>query len=131
MVNLTRLFKVGQKVRVRSDGDMHNGVIKEVYEKVMIIDVEGVSDHCWYEVGLNLDNVYSEVQIDMKKIEKGKYHYKGMLITRKEKNIPYLNRNGKLKTAKESFWAVYEMGNFIGSADTLEEAKKIIEEVQE
>lgn len=68
---------------------------------------------------------------DMKTISEGKYHYKGMLITRKEKKTPYLNRNGKLKTAKETFWAVYEMGNFIGSADTLEKAKKIIEEVQD
>lgn len=64
MSNLTHLFKVGQKVRTLWEGDFglpstwHNGTVKETYADHIIIDVEGISNHCWYEEGLNLDTVY-------------------------------------------------------------------------
>ena len=66
MANLTHLFKIGQKVRVK-DGDGYfekvhwmDGTVKETYEDHIIIDIPEISDHCWFEEGFNLDTVYPE-----------------------------------------------------------------------
>lgn len=58
MSNLTHLFRVGQKVRVLLDDKLHNGTVTETYSDHIIVDVVGISDHCWFESGFNLGDVY-------------------------------------------------------------------------
>ena len=60
MVKVSRLFKVGQAVRVLSDGQFHKGVVKQVSDNDMIVDVPDICDHVLYEQGWNLGNVYPE-----------------------------------------------------------------------
>ena len=65
MANLTHIFKVGQKVKVRGgdaiDGYRWNkGTIKETHEDYIIIDIPEISDHCYFEEGFNLSDVYPE-----------------------------------------------------------------------
>ena len=60
MSNLTRLFKVGQKVKCSMDGKLHSGTVKETYTDHIIVDVPGISNHCWFENGFNMDCVYPE-----------------------------------------------------------------------
>lgn len=67
MANLTHLFKVGQKVRYKENDDFgflppkfYKGTVKETYEDHIIVDVPEISDHLWFEEGLNLDCVYPE-----------------------------------------------------------------------
>lgn len=55
-----KIFKVGQKVVCRMDGDLHKGTITKVFKDHIIVDIPEVSDHCWFEEGLNLDDVYPE-----------------------------------------------------------------------
>ena len=63
MANLTHLFKVGQKVKCRLDGEMFKGTVREVYADHIIVDVPGVSDHCWFENGLNMGDVYPDYNL--------------------------------------------------------------------
>lgn len=60
MANLTHLFNVGQKVRCRLDGVFYKGTVKETYEDHIIVDVPVISDHCWFEEGWNIGDVYPE-----------------------------------------------------------------------
>lgn len=60
MQNLTHIYQVGQKVRCRMDGKFFKGTIKEVHEDHLIIDIPDVSDHCWFEPGFNLCDVFPE-----------------------------------------------------------------------
>lgn len=60
MSDLTHLFKVGQKVAVKMDTDFFAGTVKETYEDHIIVDVPEISDHCYFERGLNLGDVYPE-----------------------------------------------------------------------
>lgn len=60
MTNLTHLFKVNQKVKVRCDGKFYDGTVKETCEDHIIVDVPKISNHMWYEKDFNLDNVYPE-----------------------------------------------------------------------
>ena len=60
MSNLTHIFKVGQKVKCDMDGKMHNGVVKEIYDDHIIVDIPEVFDHCWFESGFNIDCVYPD-----------------------------------------------------------------------
>ena len=60
MSNLTRLFKVGQKVKCSMDGKLHSGTVKETYTDHIIVDVPGISNHCYFENGFNMDCVYPE-----------------------------------------------------------------------
>ena len=60
MSNLTRLFKVGQKVKCSMDGKLHSGTVKETYTDHIIVDVPGISNHCWFENGFNMDCVYPD-----------------------------------------------------------------------
>lgn len=64
--DLTHLFKVGQKVRCKSDDKMFPGTVKEVYEDHIIVDVPEISDHMWYEKGWNISNVYPDYNFTAK-----------------------------------------------------------------
>ena len=64
MADLTHLYSIGQKVKCLFDDpdDVRrrflDGTVTETAPDHIIIDVSGVSSHCWYEEGLNLDSVY-------------------------------------------------------------------------
>lgn len=58
--DLTHLFKVGQKVKCRIDNKMLDGTVIETHKDHIIVDVPEVSDHCWFEQGLNLEDVYPD-----------------------------------------------------------------------
>ena len=58
--NLTHLFKIGQKVKCEMDGIFYDGIIKEIYEDHIIVDVPGISDHCYFENGFHMDCVYPD-----------------------------------------------------------------------
>ncbi len=60
MANLTHLWKVGDAVRCRMDGVLHKGAIKEVYADHVIVDIPEISDHVWFEEGLNMGDLYPE-----------------------------------------------------------------------
>ena len=60
MSNLTHLFKVGQKVKCSMDGKLHSGTVKETYTDHIIVDVPGISNHCYFENGFNISDVYPE-----------------------------------------------------------------------
>lgn len=60
MANLTHLFHVGQKVKCNLDGKIHNGTVKEIYPDYIIVDIPDVSDHCWFEEGFNIGDVYPD-----------------------------------------------------------------------
>lgn len=60
MSNLTHIFNIGQIVKVNLDGTLFDGTVKETYEDHIIVDVPEISDHCWFENGFNIGNVYPE-----------------------------------------------------------------------
>ena len=60
MADLTHLFKVGQKVKCSMDGKLYKGTIKETYTDHIIVDIPSISDHCWFESGFNIGDVYPE-----------------------------------------------------------------------
>ena len=64
MSNLTHLFKVGQKVVWMSEecGQIkkYNGTVKETYPDHIIVDIPAISDHCYFEQGFNLDEIYPD-----------------------------------------------------------------------
>ena len=60
MANLTHLFHVGQKVKCSLDGKFYDGVVKETYVDHIIVDVPDISDHCWFEEGFNIGDVYPD-----------------------------------------------------------------------
>ena len=60
MSDLTRLFKIGQKVKCNFDEKLHDGTVKETYIDHIIVDVPDISDHCYFENGFNMDCVYPE-----------------------------------------------------------------------
>ena len=60
MSNLIHLFKIGHKVFCRADGIFYKGVVKETYENHIIVDVPEISDHCWFENGFNIGDVFPE-----------------------------------------------------------------------
>lgn len=64
MADLTHLFKVGQKVRWRTEGKLLDGVVKEVNEDHVIVDVPEVSDHCYFEEGTNLCDLFPEYNFE-------------------------------------------------------------------
>lgn len=73
MANLTHLFSTGQKVRCKLDGVFYKGKIKETYDDHIIVDIPQISDHCWFEDGWNIEDVYPE------------YNFKGRSKNGKEK----------------------------------------------
>ncbi len=60
MSDLTHLYHTGQRVHCNLDRIMYMGTVKEVYTDHIIVDIPEVSDHCWFEEGLNMDCVYPE-----------------------------------------------------------------------
>lgn len=58
MSNLTHLFKNNQPVKCNMDGKFYNGTVTETYEDHIIVDIPEISNHCWFENGLNIDCVY-------------------------------------------------------------------------
>ncbi len=64
MADLTHLFRVGQRVRCNLDHIMYMGTVKEVCADHIIVDIPEVSDHCWFEEGLNMDYVYPEYNFE-------------------------------------------------------------------
>lgn len=58
MSKLQHLFKVGQNVKCRIDGIMQKGIVTEVHDDHIIVDIPEINNHCWFEEGLNLDCVY-------------------------------------------------------------------------
>lgn len=58
MADLTHIFKIGQKVKCNMDGEIFDGVVKETFEDHIIVDISEISDHCWFEEGVNMDCVY-------------------------------------------------------------------------
>lgn len=60
MSNVTHLFKVGQEVRCRFDGRFYDGTVTETYADHIIVNVPGISNHCYFENGFNMDHVYPE-----------------------------------------------------------------------
>ena len=58
MGDLTHLFKVGQNVKCNMDGIFYDGEVKETYTDHIIVDIPNVSDHCWFENGFNIGDVY-------------------------------------------------------------------------
>lgn len=58
MADLTHLFKTEQEVRCNLDGIFYDGKVKEVYTDHIIVDIPNVSDHCWFENGFNIGDVY-------------------------------------------------------------------------
>ena len=63
MADLTHLFKVGQIVKCRLDGDAYTGTVKETYTDHIIVDIPDVSDHCWFESGFNIGDVQPVYEI--------------------------------------------------------------------
>lgn len=60
MANLTYLFHVGQKIKCNFGGKFYKGTVKETYPDHIIVDVPEISDHCWFEEGFNIGDVYSD-----------------------------------------------------------------------
>ena len=58
MSDLTHLFKVRQKVKCRMDNVFYDGTVKEIYADHIIVDIPEISDHCWFESGWNIGDVY-------------------------------------------------------------------------
>lgn len=63
MANLTHLFKIGQKVRCKNDDfdaveKFDDGIVKEVHEDHIIINLTELDVDMYYEEGFNLDMVY-------------------------------------------------------------------------
>lgn len=63
MADLTHLFTVGQKVRIKNtDFDaikkFNNGVVKETYEDHIIVTNTDLDFNGWYEEGFNIDCIY-------------------------------------------------------------------------
>lgn len=58
MADLTHLFKTEQEVKCNLDGIFYDGKVKEVYADHIIVDIPNVSNHCWFENGFNIGDVY-------------------------------------------------------------------------
>lgn len=65
MANLTHLFHVGQKVKCNFDGKFYDGTVKETYPDHIIVDVPDISDHCWFEEGFNIGDVYPDYNFEV------------------------------------------------------------------
>ena len=63
--DLTHLFKVGQKVKIRNDDfdimqKWNNGIVKEVYSDHIIVTNTDLNYNGWYEENLNIGNIYPD-----------------------------------------------------------------------
>ena len=60
MANLIHIFKPGQKVRCNMDGDFYKGTVTKTDVDYIIVDIPEISDHCRFESGFNIEDVYPE-----------------------------------------------------------------------
>lgn len=60
MSDLTHLFSVGDKVQCKVDHIFFKGTVKETYQNHIIVDIPEISDHMWFENGVNIGDVYPE-----------------------------------------------------------------------
>lgn len=60
MANLTHIFKPGQKVRCNFDGTFYKGTVTKTGNNYIIVDIPEISDHCRFENGFNIGDVYPE-----------------------------------------------------------------------
>lgn len=65
MTNLTHLFHVGQKLKIRNDDfdslqKFDDGIVKEAHEDHIIVTETKTNTDGWYEEGLNIDLLYPE-----------------------------------------------------------------------
>lgn len=60
MANLSHLFNPGQKVRCNFDGTFYKGTVIKTDIDYIIVDIPEISDHCCFEEGFNIGDVYPE-----------------------------------------------------------------------
>lgn len=66
-------FRVGQEVKYyTTDSPFEtvkelSGIVKEIQDDFMIVDIDGLSDHCWFEPGFNLHQLIP-VPLDENKV---------------------------------------------------------------
>lgn len=60
MADLSRIFDIGQRVNCRIDDRLYERVVNEVYCDHIIVDIAEISNHCWFEEGINIGDVYPE-----------------------------------------------------------------------
>lgn len=67
MANLSHLFKVGQKVKIKNDDfdnpqgiSFEDGVVKETYEDHIIVHHTELDFDGWYEENFNIDCIFPE-----------------------------------------------------------------------
>lgn len=53
MSDLPHIFHVGEHVQCNMDQVLYAGTIEEVHKDHIIVDIPGISGHCWFEAGLN------------------------------------------------------------------------------
>lgn len=60
MTDLRHLFRKGQFVKCSLDGERFRGIVETVSENYILVNIPGISDHCRFEPGVNLDCVFPE-----------------------------------------------------------------------
>ena len=60
MSNLTHWFKLGQNVKCNFDVKLHEGIFNVIYKEHIIVDIPDISDHCYFENGFNIGDVYPD-----------------------------------------------------------------------
>lgn len=58
MSDLTHLFTINQNVIVKLDGKLFSGIVTKTASDHIIVNVEGISDHLYFEQNFNMDCVY-------------------------------------------------------------------------
>ena len=58
MADLTHLWKVGQPVKWRTEDGFLEGEVREVHPDYLLVNVYKVSDHCKFQEGINLGDLY-------------------------------------------------------------------------
>lgn len=64
MSDLTHLFKTGQKVRCKLDGNFYSGTVKETFMDHIIVDIPEINDHCWFGTEINIEDVFLEYNFE-------------------------------------------------------------------
>lgn len=71
MADLTHLWKVGQRVRIRSnDFEMQEwltGYVQEVYSDHLIVYCNEIDHNMWFEQGMNMGDLYPEYNFEIVK----------------------------------------------------------------
>lgn len=64
MSDLIHLFKTGQKVRCKLDGNFYSGTVKEIFMDHIIVDIPEINDHCWFGTGINIEDVFPDYNFE-------------------------------------------------------------------